>query len=262
MFPLMFRTALHPNTLTAITTVMLLAAAGQASAQVGQPWTERGYFNLNVGFETTSGTLSDASTFTIYDESGNKRVDQNVDSGALFDFSVGTRVWQNVSVGVGYHRGANTSEASATATVPSPAVFNASRAAAAAAGDLDRRVRAIHLQVGYMFPITEDISVHVTAGPSFFNLTQDVVGDLTFSETPPYTTVVANPVIENRSDSAAGINIGADVTYKLWERDTYKIGGGMFLRYSAATARIRILENEVDSDLGGLQIGFGGRLRF
>jgi hypothetical protein len=88
------------------------------------------------------------------------------------------------------------------------------------------------------------------------------VGDLTFSETPPYTTVVANPVIENRSDSAAGINIGADVTYKLWERDTYKIGGGMFLRYSAATARIRILENEVDSDLGGLQIGFGARLRF
>jgi hypothetical protein len=36
----------------------------------------------------------------------------------------------------------------------------------------------------------------------------------------------------------------------------------MFLRYSAATARIRILENEVDSDLGGLQIGFGARLRF
>jgi hypothetical protein len=259
----MFRTALHPKTTTAIvTTALLLSAASQASAQVGQPWTERGYFNLNVGFETTSGTLSDAATLTIYDEVGNMRVDQNVDSGALFDFSVGTRVWRNVSVGIGFHRGVSSAEAAVTATVPSPAVFNANRAAAAAAGDLDRRVRAFHIQVGYMLPLTDAISVHLTAGPSFFNLSQDVVGGLTFTEVSPFTTVGLNPVIENRSDSATGLNIGADVTYKMWESDTYNIGGGMFLRYTAATARIRILENEVDSDLGGLQIGFGARVRF
>ena len=258
----MFRTALHPKTLSAITTVLLLSAATQASAQVGQPWIDRGYFNLNVGFETTSGTLSDAAEFTLYEEAGNKRVDQNVDSGALFDFSVGTRVWENVSVGLAYHRGANSSEASATASVPSPVLFNAHRAAAVAATDLERRVRAFHIQVGYMMVLSDDLSVHVTAGPSFYRLAQEVIGDLAFAEAAPYTTVSASPVIEERSDSAAGINIGADVTYKLWESDAYKVGGGMFLRYSAATARIRILENDVDSDLGGLQIGFGARVRF
>lgn len=262
MFALMFRIALHPKTLTTIATAVLIAGASQASAQVGQPWTDRGYFNLNVGFETSSGTLSDAATFTIYEEAGNKRVEQNVDSGALFDFSVGSRVWQNVSVGLGYHRGANSSEASATATVPSPVIFNASRAAAASVGDLERRISAFHIQVGYMIPFTDELSVHVTAGPSFFRLRQDVVGDLTFTDAPPFTSVAANPVVENRSDSAAGLNIGADVAYKVWESDAYKVGAGMFLRYSAATARIRILENEVDSDLGGLQIGFGARVRF
>jgi hypothetical protein len=258
----MFSTANHPKFFVAMIVATLVVGTSQASAQVGQPWIERGYFNLNVGFETSSGTLSDAATFAIYEEIGNKRVDQSVDSGALFDFSVGSRVWQNVSVGIGYHRGASTAEASATATVPNPEIFASPRAVAVTAGDLERRVRAIHLQVGYMFPLTEEISVHVTAGPSFFRLTQDVVGDLAFTEAPPFSIVNANPVVENRSDSAAGINIGADVTYKLWENDAYKVGGGMFLRYSAATARIRILENEVDSDLGGVQIGFGARVRF
>jgi hypothetical protein len=258
----MFRTAIQPKFFAAVIIATWFIGASHASAQVGQPWTDRGYFNLNVGFETSSGTLSDAAAFAIYDEVGNKRVDQNVDSGALFDFSVGSRVWRNVSVGIGYHRGANSSEASATATVPSPAVFGSPRAAAVAAGDLERRVRAFHIQVGYMFPLTEEISVHVTVGPSFFNLSQQVIGDLSFTETSPFTTVNAAPVIEERSDSGAGINIGADVSYKLWENDAYKVGGGMFLRYSAATARIRILQNDVDSDLGGLQIGFGARVRF
>lgn len=259
----MFRTVFRSRTLTPITAALLLLGAGQASAQVGQPWTDRGYVNLNAGFETASGSLADATTFVLYEEAGNKRVDQNVDSGALFDFSVGSRVWRNVSVGIGFHRGANTSEASATASVPSPVFFNASRAAAVAAGDLERRVRAIHLQVGYMLLLSEQISVHLTAGPSFFRLTQDVIGDLTFTEGSfPFTTVTATPVVENRSDSPAGLNIGADVSYKVWESEAYKVGAGMFLRYSAATARIRILENEVDSDLGGLQIGFGARLRF
>ncbi|HUE87156.1 MAG TPA: outer membrane beta-barrel protein [Vicinamibacterales bacterium] len=259
----MFRTKLQPKILAAVTIALLFAAGARAaSAQVGQPWTDRGYFNLNAGFESSSGTLSDAVTFTLYGEGGSKRVDQNVDSGALFDFSIGSRVWRNVSVGIGYHRGANTSDATVTASVPHPAIFGLPRSVALTAGDLDRRVRAIHLQVGYMIPLTEDVSVHVTVGPSFFRLTQDVVGDLTFSESSPFTTVSTAPVIENRSDSAAGVNIGADVTYKVWESDAYTVGGGMFLRYSGATARIRVLDNEVDSDVGGLQIGFGARVRF
>jgi len=258
----MFRTAFQPTFLAATIIAILLAGASPALAQVGEPWTDRGYFNLNVGFETTSGTLSDAVTFTLYDEAGNKRVDQSVDSGALFDFSVGSRVWRNVSVGIGYHRGANSSEAAATASVPNPAFFGSPRPVAVSAGDLERRVRAIHLQLGYMIPFTEDLSVHLTVGPSFFRLSQDVIGDLSYSETFPFATVSATPIIQNRSDSAVGINIGADVTYKLWESDAYKVGGGMFLRYSGATARILILENEVDSDLGGLQIGFGARVRF
>jgi hypothetical protein len=261
----MFRTGLNTSKALSIGVALwLLATAAPASAQGGiAAWIERGYFNINLGFETTSGTLNDSTTFTIYEETGALTMEQNVDSGSFFDFSVGGRVWRNVSVGVGYHRGGNTSEASGAASVPHPTRFDANRTVALAAGDLDRTEQAFHIQIGYMFPITEEISVHATIGPSFFNLNQDVLAGATYAEVgPPYSTVNATPIIEERSDSVTGINAGVDVTYKFYTSDAYNIGAGAFLRYAGASARIRVIENEVDSDVGGLQFGLGLRVRF
>ena len=51
--------------------------------------------------------------------------------------------------------------------------------------DLERSERAFHLQLGYMLPLNEEISVHVTIGPSFFSVHQDVVSDVTFTEIGP-----------------------------------------------------------------------------
>ena len=246
------------------TVCVFLASAGTASAQwTLQPWTDRGYFNLNLGFENTSGTLDDNVTFSLYDETGLKTVTQNVDSGSLIDFSVGSRVWRNVSVGIGYHRGSNTSEATATATVPHPLVFLSNRNASAAANDLNRTESAVHLLFGYMFPLNEALSVHVTGGPSFFRLKQDVLGDLSFTETGgTFATVNTAPVVVERSDSVVGINIGLDLTYVFYSSDAYRIGGGFFARYNGGSARLTVIGNEVDTDVGGLQIGFGARVRF
>jgi hypothetical protein len=247
------------------TLIVFLASAGTASAQwTMQPWIDRGYFNLNLGFETTSGTLDDSVSFTLYGETGTKSVTQNVDSGSFFDFSVGSRVWRNVSVGIGYHRGSNTSEATASASVPHPVIFLANRNATAAAGDLNRTESAVHLVFGYMIPINEDLSIHVTGGPSFFTLKQEVLGDLAFTETGAnnFATVNAAPVIVEREDSVVGINIGIDLTYIFYKSDAYRIGGGFFARYNGGSARITVIGNEVDSDVGGLQIGFGARVRF
>lgn len=238
------------------------AGAERASAQTVQDWLDRGYFNVNAGFGSTSGTLNDATTFRLYDETGTRRVTQPVDGGPFFDFSVGTRVWRNASVGLGYHRGSSSNNATVEATVPHPLFFNSLRAVSLATGDLNRTESAVHLQFGYMLPLSDRLSVHVTAGPSFFRLKQDVVSDVTFSEAAPFTTVNATPVVTERSDSAAGINVGADVSYLFYEAYDVKVGGGMFVRYSGATAEIPVLANTAETDLGGLQIGFGARVRF
>jgi hypothetical protein len=241
--------------------LLVIASAAPASAQTSS-WVDRGYFNVNVGFETTSGTLTDATTFRLYDESGTRSIEQNVDSGSFLDFSAGSRVWRNVSVGIGFHRGANSSEATGSVSVPHPIIFNSNRLGTVAAGNLDRTEQAFHLQVGYMIPVNDDISVHVTVGPSFFRLKQDMLADVSFTEQSPFTSVNATGVVAERSDSVTGVNAGVDVTYLLSQSDAYKIGAGAFLRYAGASARITVIENEVDTDVGGLQFGLGLRVRF
>lgn len=265
---------MHRKSVTVLIAALLVFAAHNAAAQTGagqtsqgnetwQPWLDRGYFNFNIGFETTSGTLNDSVAFTLYEETGTKTVEQNVDSGTLIDFSVGSRVWRNVSVGLGFHRGSNSSEASGTAAVPHPVFFNSTRPAAVSASDLSRTESAFHILIGYMLPLSDVLSVHVTGGPSFFRLKQDVLSDMAFTEQAfPFTAVNASPVVAERSDSVVGINVGVDVTYQFYETSDYRIGGGAFLRYAGASATIPVINNEVDTDVGGLQIGFGLRVRF
>ena len=260
----MWRLVMYPKAAVVVAVFTLSAVTAQnASAQVGQPWTDRGYLNLSLGFETTSGTLNDATTFTLYDETGTKTVEHGTDSGSIIDFSVGSRVWRNVSVGIGFHRGSTSGEAALQASVPNPLIENRNRVVALSADELDRTERAIHLQFGYMVPINDQLSVHLTFGPSFFSLTQEVVSDISIAEVGfPFTNVNATPIVLERTASATGGHIGVDVAYKLYEADLVNLGVGMFLRYTGASAKIVVLENTVDSDVGGLQIGFGGRVRF
>lgn len=114
-----------------------------------------------------------------------------------------------------------------------------------------------------MIPINEKLDVLVLGGPSFFNLDQDVVSDILVSEVgTPFTAVNATPVISERSSSTTGGNIGADVTYKLRDTGSAAVGVGGFLRYSGATTDIVVMQNEVETKVGGVQVGFGVRIRF
>jgi hypothetical protein len=253
---------MHRKALTVAVLLVLAGSVREASAQYGDPWIERGYFNLNIAFGGSSGSFVDARTFRLYDDDGSLTVDTSFDSGAMFDFAVGARVWRNVSLGIGFHTGGSSGDGVVVASVPHPTEFS-HRPVALNVPDLDRSERAFHLQLGYMLPLNEEISVHVTIGPSFFSVHQDVVSDVTFTEIgPPFTSVNAAPVITERSDSPVGFNIGVDATYKLYETPTMKLGAGMFLRYAGSTANFQVLDNTVETDVGGVQIGFGGRLRF
>src|SRR5688572_3964302 len=101
----MWRLFMHRRGVCLAVLVLVAVTAQDASAQIGQPWIDRGYFNFSVGFESTSGSLNDSATFPLYNDTGTKTVEQGTDSGSLIDFSVGSRVWRNVSIGIGFHRG-------------------------------------------------------------------------------------------------------------------------------------------------------------
>ena len=58
---------MHRKALTIAVCALLVSGAREASAQTLplQDWIDRGYFNFNVGFESTSGTLNDAVTLRV-----------------------------------------------------------------------------------------------------------------------------------------------------------------------------------------------------
>jgi hypothetical protein len=259
--------------LFAMCTLVALSAR-DAAAQVGQAWTDRGYVNLNVGFGSGSDDLDAEPTFSIYDENGTLSLSQAIDSGAFFDLSGGGRVWRNVSVGIAFHQGSTDGEAIVEGSVPHPLVFDRHRRVTLSVGDLTRSERAIHLQFGYMLLLSDRINLHLTVGPSFFKLRQDTITLVDIAEGAGNNTVNATATVAERTDSPTGFNIGADVAYMFYDADPIKVGVGMFLRYTRATADVELTRvvlpgvagqpqgNVVDSDVGGLQIGFGGRLRF
>jgi hypothetical protein len=253
---------MHKRVLQLAIGVFVFAAASDAAAQVGQPWTDRGYANFSLGFESVSGQFNDATTRTIYGEAASLSVSQAIDSGSFIDLSGGARVWQNVSVGVAFHQGSTHSEASLAGSIPHPLFVNRPRPLAVSVTDLKRTERAFHVQIGYMLSLTDRVSVHVLGGPSFYHLGQDVVSDITLNESANFATVGATGTVTERDDSPLGFNIGADVAYTFYQGDTAKVGAGMFVRYSGASADVLVLQSTVDSDVGGLQVGFGVRTRF
>ncbi len=62
--------------------------------------------------------------------------------------------------------------------------------------------------------------------------------------------------------SLTGYNVGVDGTYIVWSNDDLRIGAGGFLRFTKASGEIMQLTGEQSTDVGGVQFGFGARIRF
>ena len=243
--------------------IFVLGALVAQSREAAAQWTDRGYINFSTGVETSSSDLTDTRNFTLYDEAASITTNSPITGGNIIDFMGGVRVFRNLSVGAGWHMENNKQDVAITGSVPNPIFFNRPRQLSATATDLKRTESAAHLQFGWMVPLGQKLDVLVFAGPSWFRLEQEVVSDVTIGERGlPFTEVVVQPTITNRKKSVVGYNVGADVTYIIWQNDRVRLGGGGFIRYSAADATVLLMTTEAESDVGGAQFGFGFRFRF
>jgi hypothetical protein len=237
-------------------------SAVTASAQTTTA-TDRGYINVGWGVESGSSAMSDTRTSSIYEEPATLTSTTDFTSGSLFDVGVGIRVWRNLSVGAAYHQEQNDTNGTLTGSIPSPVFFNRPRTLNVEVPGLDRKEMATHLVLGWTVPIGSKFDVMVFGGPSFFRVTQDTVSEATISEPGgSFTTVTAAPQITERSKSVTGFNIGADGTYIVWSNDSIRLGAGGFVRFTQASTEIEMLSAAQPTDLGGIQFGFGGRIRF
>jgi hypothetical protein len=237
--------------------------ASPASAQMNAAWSDRGYINVGWGVESGSSAMSDTRTTIIYEETATVNSASNFTSGSLFDVGVGVRVWRNLTVGAAYHQEQNDTEGELTGSIPSPVIFNRPRTLSQAVTGLERKEKATHLTVGYVLPFNNKFDVMVFGGPSFFRMEQDVVSDVRIGEQGgDFAAVVANATVTTRKQSKTGYNVGADATYIVWENDSVRVGAGGFVRFSKASMDIEMLNSSQPTEAGGMQFGFGARLRF
>jgi hypothetical protein len=151
--------------------------------------------------------------------------------------------------------------------VPSPFFFNTFASAINVTDKaLRRRDRAIDLSAVYAVPTPEDrLQIHVFGGPSHFNVTNDMVEDVSIIRTASFRIPVNSVVIDGYSSkkvsgSAWGFNVGADTA---WFFTRYVgLGGGVRLNRGTVTVlEPNSVENQ-DLNVGHAEFSGGLRLRF
>ena len=108
-------------------------------------------------------------------------------------------------------------------------------------------------------PVTNSLTVMGFAGPTLFNVEQQLVTDVNFTHAYPFDTATFSSAVTSRqSASTIGFNVGADVTWYF----TAHVGIGWFTRYSRATLELPSAGNgTLDTRAGGLHTAGGLRLR-
>jgi hypothetical protein len=237
--------------MTKTTSILWMATALTMSAAPATAQTTKNIFvDVNAGVQVASRSFVVDAFPIVYGEAAILSTSHKIGSAGLFDVSGGYRVWRDLSIGLGFSYAGGSTDADMTAAVPHP-LFHDQRVETKATVDAKHSEKTFHLQAIWTIPVTDKMDASFSVGPSFITANQDLVTGITVVP----GTQDATPALETQSDTAAGFNIGADLTYLLNPR--YGVGG--FIRYVGGSVDLPSAEN---LKLGGFQIGGGARFRF
>jgi hypothetical protein len=243
-------------------------ASAPASAQYqppaqGSSWKDRGFITLNFAQQIRSAeSVTSTTPLAMYGETGEIKTTQDMNGkGSFFGHGGGVRVKGNFGVGFAFSRVSNSGTWTGTARVPHPVIYDSPRTVTMSFADQNRVEKAYHFQIVWVLPLGEKLDVMASAGPTYFRVEQDVVGDPGVGEVgSPYSTVQMTDIAAVTSKIQKwGFNVGADVTYKIDKN----FGVGGFVRYSGTTVNVDSgIRAAFDTKVGGIQVGGGLRIRF
>jgi hypothetical protein len=234
--------------LTWVIGVLLHAAPGTAQDQVR--------VGIDAGLQTATSDFTATALFTEFVEQGEVTTNHSVGSGLVFGGGVTVRVWKQLGVGAAVSFFSKTGTGELEARLPHPFLFNQHRVVSGTDSDLKRREFGTHIILGWIMPV-DRTEVSVSAGPSIFQVRQDLVSGVTYTHQFPYDVAEFTGSITRQLDKVVvGFHISGDATWKL-SNDFGLAASG---RYSHAS----VTDDETGAifDVGGLQIGGGVRFFF
>ena len=223
------------------------------------------FLNVNAGYQATTTDFTDTVGFTLFLEEGDFTAVYDVETAPVFDVGGGVVLWRNLAVAVGASRFTKRGDVAVTAQLPYPFFFDRDREISGTAPSLTREEIAVHLQAVWISPISSRFDIAVFGGPTLFIVDQDLVTSVSHIETFPFDTATFDAATaERQSESRVGFNVGADLSYFLFEgTGGTKFGVGTLVRFSRASIDF-VSEDEdiVSVDAGGFHVVGGIRLRF
>jgi hypothetical protein len=231
-----------------------------AAPAAAQTWPERVHISVNGAFQTTTNDFSDRFEFERDVETGSTEVDYPVQGRFIFDAGAGYRFWKNLAAGGAVSHFTRNDVASTTSSFPHPFFFNQPREVTGDATGVKRSETAVHIQAMYLVNPGGRLRLVLSGGPSFFTVEQDLVTEVTITETFPFDTATfASAQKSRKKGSAAAFNVGADVMWML--NRTFGVGG--LVRFSRASVDLDAPANRTISvDAGGVYAGGGVRILF
>lgn len=245
--------------LVPIALFLLVCAATTASAQSIVP-AVKGYVAINGGYQVTTHSFGHADSFEANAEQGRYDSEYSVEAGPSFDVAAGAIGWRHLGFGIGISRFSRTTPLHLSGDVPHPFFFDRGRAVSGDVGGLKREELAVHTQLRAMAPVGDRLQLMAFGGYSYFQLTQDVISDVTYTDAYPYdSATLTGAKTTAKAGSKIGVNAGADVAFFF----TPRLGVGFGAQYAGATIALPMASGSASRvKVGGVQAGGGLRLRF
>jgi hypothetical protein len=233
----------------------LMLGAGDARAQSGA-WIDRGYVSASGWYQPSAAAFSAVVRPIDFVEPSLVDTSYTIQSEIGVDAGGGVRVWRALAVGASVSRFSKSGRGSVSAQVPHPFFFNRPRPVSGDASGLTRDETALHVQALWMIPLRNRWQLAIAGGPSWISVGQDLVSDVTVTQTYPYDTATfASATAVHRSHAAIGFNAGADLAYGLRPH----VGVGIGVNFSRAAIH---LDDTTSVDAGGAHVAGGLRFRF
>ena len=225
------------------------------------PRIDRGYVVGGLGLQLTPTTFSDVvnpidfGEAAIVDNRFRFATAANVDVGGVY------HAWRrrHVSIGLQLSHLTRTGTDTVSAQVPHPFLFNRLRSVSGEA-KLGRQETGFHVRAIWTRPIRRRWQAALGIGPSWIHVGQDVVQDVTVTQTYPYDTATfATAVFQRRSGTGVGFNVGGAADYEATRRV------GIRISLDASRARVPLTVSDTHSikvTAGGVRLGAGLLFRF